>query len=212
MLVAGGFTMIPLVACSILTWCVIFERIWRFRAIGRSLKDFHLEAMNALLRSDRDALKRLCDRDPSLPTARLVQAALERIDSRDERVRARWQEAMERKRSLINQELRGSLWILGTIGSASPFIGLFGTVVGILGAFHNMASSGSGGFAVVASAISEALIATAAGIVVAVIAVLAYNAFQTRWSALVLNVRIQAEELAEMLEGLAASPASREKT
>ena len=130
----------------------------------------------------------------------------------DERVRARWQEAMERKRSLINQELRGSLWILGTIGSASPFIGLFGTVVGILGAFHNMASSGSGGFAVVASAISEALIATAAGIVVAVIAVLAYNAFQTRWSALVLNVRIQAEELAEMLEGLAASPASREKT
>ena len=62
---------------------------------------------------------------------------------------------------------------------------LFGTVVGILTAFQNMAKTGSGGFAVVASGISESLIATAAGIVVAVISVMAYNAFQTRWNQLV---------------------------
>jgi biopolymer transport protein ExbB/TolQ len=63
-----------------------------------------------------------------------------------------------------------------------------------------MARTGAGGFAVVASGISESLVATAAGIVVAVVAVMSFNAFQTRWSHLVLTVRLQMEELAELLD------------
>ena len=90
--------------------------------------------------------------------------------------------------------------ILGTIGSSAPFIGLFGTVIGILRSFQEMAKTGSGGFAVVASGISESLIATAAGIVVAVVAVMSYNAFQIRWGRLTLLIRLQMEELAEMLD------------
>jgi biopolymer transport protein ExbB/TolQ len=81
-------------------------------------------------------------------------------------------------RARLLVELRRRLWILGTVGSSAPFVGLFGTVVGIVRAFEDMAQSGSAGFAVVAAGIAEALVATAAGIVVAVIAVIAYNALQ----------------------------------
>ena len=144
-------------------------------------------------------LTALCQKNPELPLARVLSAGIERLAAKDVRVQAKWHEAMERRRLLVNQELRRNFWLLGTIGSASPFIGLFGTVVGILVAFQEMAKTGSGGFAVVAAGISEALVATAAGIVVAVIAVMAFNAFQTRWQGVVLTLKLQVEELAEIL-------------
>jgi biopolymer transport protein ExbB len=200
LIAAGGFAMYPLLLCSLVTWVVIFERLWSYRKLDSGLHSFHLEALNTLLRGDRDALRALCQRNPEIPTSRLVSLALERQASKDARLRWHWADAVERRRLMINQEMRRSFWMLGTIGSAAPFIGLFGTVIGILGAFGNMAQTGSGGFNVVASAISEALIATAAGIVVAVIAVLAFNSFQTRWSSLVLIVRVHTQELVEMLD------------
>lgn len=205
MIRSGGFAMYPLLLCSLLSWGVIFERLWNYRRLGHTLHAFHLNAMNLLLRNDREALERLCRENKSLPTASLVSIALERLNSKDQRLRQRWQEAMERRRQLVNQELKGSLWVLGTIGSASPFIGLFGTVIGILRSFQEMAKTGSGGFAVVASGISESLIATAAGIIVAVIAVMSYNAFQTRLSRFVLIIKLQAEELVELIESSESS-------
>ena len=202
---SGGFAMYPLLLCSLLTWGVIFERLWSFRKLGHGLRHFHMEALNTLLRgNDPNALANLCHREAGLPTARLVMVALERLASKDKRLRDRWIDAIERRRLLLNQELRQNLWILGTIGAAAPFIGLFGTVVGILRSFQSMAKSGSGGFAVVAAGISESLIATAAGIVVAVVAVMAFNAFQTRWSGLVLMIRVQIEELVEILDSESA--------
>lgn len=195
----GGMTMLPLAICSLIGWAVIFERILRFRVLNRTLRAFHLEAMNGLLRQEWDDVKKLCEQNEGLPTAELLKTALDRLNAKDERLRANWLEAVERRRQMLNQELKKNLWMLGTIGSAAPFIGLAGTVVGILQAFGEMAVKGAGGFAVVAAGISEALIATAAGIIVAVIAVIAYNAFQTRWSAFVLLIRIQTEEFAEIL-------------
>lgn len=203
---SGGFAMYPLLLCSLLAWAVIFERLWVFRKLGRNLGAFHLEALNTLLTGDRDAVRGLCARNAELPTSRLLMTGIERLAAKDERIRARWLEAVERRRQLLNQELRSHLWILGTIGSASPFIGLFGTVIGILRSFQDMARSGSGGFTVVAAGISESLIATAAGIVVAVVAVMAYNAFQTRWNQLVLTVKLHTEEFAEILD--AGAPGS----
>jgi biopolymer transport protein ExbB len=192
MIVSGGFVMYPLLICSLLSWAVIFERLWSYRKLGHDLRAFHLQALNTLLRNDREALKRLCDQNGELPTARILIVGLERLSSNDRRIRAKWIEALERRRQLLNQELKRNLWVLGTIG----------TVVGILRSFQEMAKTGSGGFAVVAAGISESLIATAAGIVVAVIAVMAFNAFQTRWSALVLTIRIHTEEFTEVLSSL----------
>jgi biopolymer transport protein ExbB/biopolymer transport protein TolQ len=74
-------------------------------------------------------------------------------------------------------KLRGGLGFLATIGSCAPFIGLFGTVVGIINAFRSIAAAGSGGMAVVSGGIAEALVSTALGIFVAIPAVVAFNSF-----------------------------------
>lgn len=198
-MISGGFTMFPLVFCSLIAWGVIFERMWSYRRLGHHLKSFHLEATNTLLQNDLNALRALCQRHASLPTSKLLVVALERLNAKDLRLREKWREALERRRQLLNQELKQNLWILGTIGSSAPFIGLFGTVIGLLKSFQEMAHSGAGGFAVVAAGISQALVATAAGIIVAVVSVMAFNAFQTRWGHLVLMVRLHIEELTEIM-------------
>src|SRR5262249_59846330 len=83
----------------------------------------------------------------------------------------------EEKRFEELEALKGPLWVLGTISSSAPFIGLFGTVVGIIKAFHNMALMGSGGVSVVAAGISEALVATALGLGLALLAVIFSTSF-----------------------------------
>ena len=85
------------------------------------------------------------------------------------------QRGCDRAASIFNQELRKGLSILATIATSSPFIGLFGTISGIINAFRGMALTGSGGSGAVASGISEALITTAFGIAVAIIALWFYN-------------------------------------
>ncbi|MCC7440367.1 MAG: MotA/TolQ/ExbB proton channel family protein [Bdellovibrionales bacterium] len=203
MLKAGGFTLYVLLICSLATWGVIFERAGRPREVSRGLAAFHMEAMRKLMQSDREGLKALCRSRQDLPTAALIDVALGRLGSPDARLRDSWREAVERERQRSLLSLRGTLWVLGTVATAAPFIGLFGTVVGILQSFGDIARTGKGGFAVVASGISEALIATAAGIIVAVVAAIAFNLFQVRLSSLNLRVRHQADELLELV----ASPA-----
>jgi biopolymer transport protein ExbB len=97
------------------------------------------------------------------------------------------------------QKLRKHLWILGTVASSAPFIGLLGTVIGIIKSFESMAVSGTGGFAVVAAGISEALVATALGLGVAIIAVIFYNYFQTRIATLNGLFRIQVAKILQIM-------------
>ena len=88
--------------------------------------------------------------------------------------------ALDRAVSLTSAEMKKGTGGLATIGSTAPFVGLFGTVVGIINAFTGIALSGSGGLAAVSQGIAEALITTAFGIFVAVPAVMAFNYFTTR--------------------------------
>jgi biopolymer transport protein ExbB len=85
-----------------------------------------------------------------------------------------------------------------------PFVGLFGTVWGILHSFRQMAAAGTGGFAVVASGISEALITTAGGIAVAVESVVLFNYFQARVSKEAFALTLKADELVETVHDRAA--------
>jgi biopolymer transport protein ExbB len=107
--------------------------------------------------------------------------------------------AVERERAQVGLRLRSRLWILGTIGATAPFVGLFGTVVGIMRAFKDMAAHPGGGFTVVAAGISEALVATAAGIAVAIEAVVLYNYFSARVAAILVGFKVGAEEVLELL-------------
>ena len=88
--------------------------------------------------------------------------------------------ASKRAESLFSQELRRGLPILATIATSSPFIGLFGTIFGIMNAFKSMQATGSGGIGSVAGGISEALVTTAVGIGVAVLALWVFNTLNSR--------------------------------
>jgi biopolymer transport protein ExbB len=105
--------------------------------------------------------------------ARILQAGLARpvpVDALEERLAA--------ARLLEKKELDRRLLLLGTLGNNAPFIGLFGTVLGVIKAFQDLALSASAGPEVVMEGLAEALIATAVGLLVAIPAVIAYNAFQ----------------------------------
>ena len=104
-------------------------------------------------------------------------------------------------------QLRRGLGFLATVGSTAPFIGLFGTVIGIVNAFEQMAASGQGGLAVVAGGIAEALITTALGILAAIPALWMYNSITGGVVALMTEIECAAEELAVSALGEYVAPA-----
>jgi biopolymer transport protein ExbB/TolQ len=106
-------------------------------------------------------------------------------------------EVEERVRAALSAEglrLSAHLSVVGTIGNISPFIGLFGTVLGIIRAFRDIGQVGAAGPAVVAAGISEALVATAAGLAVAITSVIIYNLFITWQSRLLKRAELAASE------------------
>ena len=101
------------------------------------------------------------------------------------------------------------LWILGTPGSLAPYVGLLGTVIGILGSFQAMAQQGAGGFTVVAAGISTALVATAMGLAVAISALLVFNFLSTRVTNIANGLARSCERFVQALlyvESAAAAP------
>ncbi len=103
--------------------------------------------------------------------------------------------ACERAEAIVNAELKRGLSGLATIGATAPFVGLFGTTVGIINAFQGMSSEQTAGLSAVAGGISEALVATAFGLFVAVPAVWAYNAFTNRVEAFQIEMTNSSSEL-----------------
>jgi biopolymer transport protein ExbB/TolQ len=108
---------------------------------------------------------------------------------------------MERSIVIETNMLSRFTTIVGTIGSVAVYIGLFGTVLGIIRAFHDISKTGSGGISVVINGISEALICTAAGLCVAVPAVVAYNYFVKRIDNFVADMELCASETLDLISG-----------
>ena len=183
----GWIATYPLILCSIIMVALLGERILAFSGIASSTRKLTSLVVPPLTRGDFSAALSVCNKHRKSMQARLYHSILaeERpanpIDVSEKLEESRYEEV---------QDLKQNIWILGTIGSSAPFIGLFGTVVGIIKSFHNMSIAGTGGFSVVAGGISEALVATAAGLVVAIIAVIAYNYLQVRVAAINAELRI----------------------
>jgi biopolymer transport protein ExbB/TolQ len=108
---------------------------------------------------------------------------------------------LERKLEVLAGELRRGMGLLASTGSTAPFIGLFGTVIGIITAFQGIAASGGGGIGAVSAGIAEALIVTAIGLFVAIAAVLTFNYLTARFDKFDLSMQHAAGELVDYLEG-----------
>lgn len=192
----GGWVLYPLLLCSVVSVTVIVERWWalaRDRRQGRRLQALLAESWSEHSAAEAVAL---CRRDTS-PLGPVFFAVLTG-PAGDTDLQAR---IAQRRLSEAARRLRRFVWLLGTIGSLAPFIGLLGTVIGIVRAFENMAAVGSGGFAVVAAGIAEALIATAGGLLVGILSIFAYNALQVRIASLIAEWREGTEDLLIRLHG-----------
>lgn len=108
---------------------------------------------------------------------------------------------LNRKLELLAAEARRGVGVLASTGSTAPFIGLFGTVIGIITAFQGIAAAGGGGIGAVSAGIAEALIVTAVGLVVAIAAVLAFNFLTGRFERFDMMMQHAASELVDYLEG-----------
>jgi biopolymer transport protein ExbB/TolQ len=175
----GGLTVYPLGLASVITLTILFERIWRYKGLGGQTRELTQQIIESLVHRDVQGAQTLCE-GSTAPVAKIFLEAM------------RWKniaiEDLERVLSTARHEaamdLKRGLWVIGTIGSLAPYVGLFGTVVGIIRAFQSMAEAGVGGFEVVAAGISEALVATAAGLFVAILALMFFNYLQVRAGAL----------------------------
>ncbi len=171
MIMQGWYATYPLLLISVVCVTIIIERVWSLWGQGARAARV-ADGLVEPLRQGKfnEALERV--KSPRSAGERVFQELVAEAASAD---RARLEEVDEERRFAELLQLRGLIWVLATSGASAPFIGLFGTVVGILAAFQSMAIMGTGGFSVVAAGISEALISTALGLAVAIIAVIFYN-------------------------------------
>jgi biopolymer transport protein ExbB len=162
-----------LILLSVVSFAVIIERGLYFWKMKLDMTSFTDQLTKALESSNWDQVKSICESSPALA----CQTILRGIEARG-RGNSAMEEAMTGFMIGQRQKLDHGLMVLGTLGNNAPFIGLFGTVLGIIIAFRDLALNPQGGAAVVMRGISEALIATAVGLIVAIPAVVAYNYFQ----------------------------------
>ncbi len=177
MIQQGAVATYPLLLFSVVTVSIILERLWSLRRIVSDSLGLAAGICPSLENGQVQEALRAAQGRIATPAGRIFSDVLARHADDSLEYLA---DLTEEKRFEEVEALKGPLWVLGTVGASAPFIGLFGTVIGIIKAFHNMAVMGSGGFSVVAAGISEALVATGLGLAVAIIAVIFYNYFQTR--------------------------------
>lgn len=173
LLKVGGVTIYILLACSVLSIAIIIERYIYFRKRSKvKRQEFMKDIGKELEKGNVKRALEIC-RQTNTPFSSVVSSGLTLYGHNEVVI----SNTMEREVTIETTKLEKFTSIVGTIGSTAVYIGLFGTVLGIIRAFRDISVSGSGGINVVINGISEALVCTAVGLCVAVPAVIAYNYF-----------------------------------
>ncbi len=200
MLIAG-----TLIAMAIASLAVFVERLFalaRSRARSRALA---VTAAELLGRDAHHELVRVADASRGSHLASLLATGMRTFLSAREKpgqlgaVEITRRELI-RKTEAVNAEVRRGMSVLASVGSVAPFVGLLGTVVGIIDAFQGIAKEGSGGLGAVSLGIAEALVVTALGLLVAIPAVLAFNYLTTQSEKIMLAIEQARGELLDYLE------------
>jgi biopolymer transport protein ExbB/TolQ len=194
----GGFTMVVLLAASVASVAIILERLIAYRRKSRvSRKDFMLKMRQEIKKGGLNSAIEIC-KNTNTPFAQVVYAGISFFDCSEKEI----SNNMERQIIIETTILERLTSVIGTIGSVSVYVGLFGTVLGIIRAFHDISVSGSGGISVVISGISEALACTAAGLCVAVPAVVAYNYFMKKVDDFIKDMELAASETMDLISAI----------
>ena len=179
---------------------VMIDRWLAYSAARKQSRTFAPLVAGALREGKIDEAIRIAERHKKSHLAKVVTAGLQEFNAHQsaaisgEEIEAS-KRALDRASAIVHAELKRGLSGLATIGSTAPFVGLFGTVVGIINAFKGIASSQATGLAAVAGGISEALVTTAIGLFVAVPAVWMFNVFTVKVEAFDVEMDNSSSEL-----------------
>ena len=206
---AGAFArgiLIVLAAMSMYSFTVGGAKWWRFFRSKAQTKKFAPEFARFLEEEQLDAAIELAEVQKRSHVARVLGEALAEVKpllidkstvtSSDINSAER---AVERQMLILQADLKKGLAVLATVGATAPFVGLLGTTMGIVNSFVGMATSGSGGLAAVSAGISEALITTAFGLLVAIPAVWMYNYFTTVLESISVEMMYTSKELIDYM-------------
>ena len=180
---------------------VMIDRVLAYNAARQQSRQFAPAVAGALRESKLDEAVKIADRYKKSHLAKVVVAGLQEFQAHQisseipgEEIDAS-RRALERAEAIVHAELKRGVSGLATIGSTAPFVGLFGTVVGIINAFKGISQEKSTGLGAVAGGISEALVTTAIGLLVAIPAVWMYNYFTNRIEAFDVEMGNSSSEL-----------------
>ena len=192
----GWYATYPLILSSVIMISIVIERMWTLGRVGPAIERLTEQVCGLLSKGSLAEASTLLQGGKT-PASRIYAPLMPLIRKGDvEEVL----EFGERRRLDENKNFKRGIWVLGTIGASAPFVGLFGTVVGIIKSFHQMAIMGTGGFSVVAAGISEALVATALGLIVAIVAVIFYNYLLVKVGNLDIQLRVGLGRVLESAE------------
>ncbi len=197
---AGGWLMLPIIACSVIAMAIVLERLWALRR-SRVLPPQLVQALhkavegNALVTAE--GLLRLSGQSP---LGRLLSAGVANYHLGREVVK----ESLEDCGRQVVHDLERYLNALGTIASVAPLLGLLGTVFGMIEVFNVIATQGNGNIALLSDGIAKALITTAGGLTVAIPSLLFYRYLRARVDELVLRMEAEAILLVDIAERLAS--------
>jgi len=201
MIQAGGVLMIPILLCSVIAMVIVFERLWTLQE--KKIAPKHLVAQiwqwHKGNNFDEEHLRALSNNSP---LGRVLASGL----ANRKHPREFMKEAIEETGRQVVQELERYLNTLGTIASVSPLLGLLGTVIGMIKVFAAITTQGVGNPGVLASGISMALITTAAGLTVAIPALIFYRYFRGKVDSLVLVMEAEALKIVDVMHGVREQP------
>jgi biopolymer transport protein ExbB/biopolymer transport protein TolQ len=180
---------------------VMIDRLMAYSAARKQSRQFAPAVAGALREGKLDEAVKIADRYKKSHLAKVVVAGLQEFQAHQisseipgEEIEAS-KRALERAEAIVHAELKRGISGLATIGSTAPFVGLFGTVVGIVNAFKSISTEKSTGLGAVAGGISEALVTTAIGLFVAIPAVWMYNYFTGKIEAFDVEMGNSSSEL-----------------
>ncbi len=196
LVLAGGLTMIPLGLLGVIAVYIIGERLLNIRKAGSDPTQLFNEVKSAVLEGSIERARGICAREDS-PISRILEKGINKLGRDIKHIEA----AIENAGKIEVYKLEKNLGLLATISGAGPMVGFYGTVVGMISAFIAIAQEeGSVSPKLLSSGIYEAMITTAAGLIVGIIAYIGYNYLVTQVQKVTYNMELTAIEFLDLLE------------
>ncbi|MCG8613081.1 MAG: MotA/TolQ/ExbB proton channel family protein [Pseudomonadales bacterium] len=192
----GGMIMVPILICSILATAIIFERFWTLRVSKIAPKKASNEVWHWIKNKELNS-KKLRALKESSPLGQIFAVGLANAKHGREVMK----ESIEQEATQVVHDMERFLTALGTVAVITPLLGLLGTVIGMIKVFAAIQLEGTGNAAILAGGISEALLTTAAGLTVAIPALIFHRYFLRRVDEIVISMEQEAIKLVEVVHG-----------